>query len=806
MDSATRDGAYWRHGSVSPERPTPSPFPRTALPRLTAPCIYCGARVSAPDGSSHETVCESRPVECNMCGKEIRAALMEEHRSVCGTFRCALCRLELPHATLTEFNRARKAHALRCPALAQGDAAGKTACEYCAETVFAVELAEHLEACPERPVPCPHRGCLRTVALANVAAHAAECRYRPTRCDLCGEEMQAMRLLSHELKCLERPVPCPTCPALLKRGRAAEHQCPALLVDEDEERRRANKAAADAAAARLQASIEADLNRPAKRYALSPGGSGAAAGRSSTHDAEDDSDQEFTDEELARARAARTKAMRKTIASLDEAERLEKQREKERHERERDMERMQEQDRERERAERIAKMQKNLERLQRESQADGPTTAPTATEDEEQAATRIQAVFKGRKARIEADLARQEREEQTAAATKIQARFRGLRERAHNDEARRKLSEEENRAQHEAAVRIQGAARVRRAKLEAEERRRERAARQAEAKAEAEAATRIQAQFRGHRVRAHMAGREAVRDREEGEGNENGNEYDATQDRFEESREEAERAVCIHCMADFEDEAARLVHDGLCPKKLVMCVHDACDAVMPRSDLDAHVQQCEWRAIPCPHQGCPSEPPAIRLEEHVRYCEHAPAPSPPTREVAAPEPSEEPLSNGRCVVCGTRVAAEGLALHREIRCPAILRARAIMAKLTPSLGLKIKKLDAGAGVRVHSVAPGGPAELAGILDGDSVVSIDGAPVTTAQAFVDACKPIRAGGTAVFGVVRGPGGQPEPINVMFGAKNWEGLDLLTVIAIVAAGKANEEDYELFAEFEQQPYPG
>jgi membrane-associated protease RseP (regulator of RpoE activity) len=58
------------------------------------------------------------------------------------------------------------------------------------------------------------------------------------------------------------------------------------------------------------------------------------------------------------------------------------------------------------------------------------------------------------------------------------------------------------------------------------------------------------------------------------------------------------------------------------------------------------------------------------------------------------------------------------------------------------------------GVVIETVAPGGPAELAGLDPGDTLTAINSHPVTDANSVAAAIKGLHAGGQAVLGVSRG----------------------------------------------------
>jgi len=73
----------------------------------------------------------------------------------------------------------------------------------------------------------------------------------------------------------------------------------------------------------------------------------------------------------------------------------------------------------------------------------------------------------------------------------------------------------------------------------------------------------------------------------------------------------------------------------------------------------------------------------------------------------------------------------------------------------------------GPGVRVQQVMPGSAAEGSGIVAGDVIVAIDGAPVTDLRSFSDLLKARAPGDAAEVTVVRGD--EEQIIEAVLGAR-------------------------------------
>jgi membrane-associated protease RseP (regulator of RpoE activity) len=84
----------------------------------------------------------------------------------------------------------------------------------------------------------------------------------------------------------------------------------------------------------------------------------------------------------------------------------------------------------------------------------------------------------------------------------------------------------------------------------------------------------------------------------------------------------------------------------------------------------------------------------------------------------------------------------------------------------PFAGIAIDPYRQAQGAVVGAVAPGGPAEQAGIRAGDVIVSINGRPVTDAALVPEAIGGSKVGDTLEFGIVRG--GRQSVVRVKVGA--------------------------------------
>jgi len=84
----------------------------------------------------------------------------------------------------------------------------------------------------------------------------------------------------------------------------------------------------------------------------------------------------------------------------------------------------------------------------------------------------------------------------------------------------------------------------------------------------------------------------------------------------------------------------------------------------------------------------------------------------------------------------------------------------------PFVGIAIDPYRQAQGAAVGAVAPGGPAEQAGIRAGDVIVSINGRPVTDAAVVPEAIGGSKVGDTLEFGIVRG--GRQSVVRVKVGA--------------------------------------
>ncbi len=78
-----------------------------------------------------------------------------------------------------------------------------------------------------------------------------------------------------------------------------------------------------------------------------------------------------------------------------------------------------------------------------------------------------------------------------------------------------------------------------------------------------------------------------------------------------------------------------------------------------------------------------------------------------------------------------------------------------MAALTPELAARYE-LSTGEGVVVTDVAPGGPADRAGIREGDAILQVDRAPVQSAQGLRQALAKVKPGELVAVYLQRGGG--------------------------------------------------
>ena len=96
--------------------------------------------------------------------------------------------------------------------------------------------------------------------------------------------------------------------------------------------------------------------------------------------------------------------------------------------------------------------------------------------------------------------------------------------------------------------------------------------------------------------------------------------------------------------------------------------------------------------------------------------------------------------------------------------PAPVRAAEDANPGRPALGF-MPDYEAGVtGVLVGSLRPDGPAEAAGLLEGDVLIEVDGLPVDDVRMYVDALSSLTVGSTVEVVVVRGGEQKKLPIKV------------------------------------------
>ncbi|HUC38474.1 MAG TPA: trypsin-like peptidase domain-containing protein [Acidimicrobiales bacterium] len=85
------------------------------------------------------------------------------------------------------------------------------------------------------------------------------------------------------------------------------------------------------------------------------------------------------------------------------------------------------------------------------------------------------------------------------------------------------------------------------------------------------------------------------------------------------------------------------------------------------------------------------------------------------------------------------------------------RARLGVALAPPKVARRLRRsvgLPERDGLLVHAVEPGGPADRAGVREGDLIISVGGAPVTSADELAASLETGEAGGSVDLGLVRG----------------------------------------------------
>jgi putative serine protease PepD len=85
----------------------------------------------------------------------------------------------------------------------------------------------------------------------------------------------------------------------------------------------------------------------------------------------------------------------------------------------------------------------------------------------------------------------------------------------------------------------------------------------------------------------------------------------------------------------------------------------------------------------------------------------------------------------------------------------------------PVIGANVTDAPDGNGVELSGVEDGGPADAAGLADGDIVTSIDGKPVTALEQLIVAIRTHRPGDQVVLGYQRG--GKESEAKVTLGAR-------------------------------------
>ena len=105
-----------------------------------------------------------------------------------------------------------------------------------------------------------------------------------------------------------------------------------------------------------------------------------------------------------------------------------------------------------------------------------------------------------------------------------------------------------------------------------------------------------------------------------------------------------------------------------------------------------------------------------------------------------------------------QLLADGVAVHPYLGISG--------ARLTPEIATSLG-LPRSDGVLVREVAPGGPAEAAGIRPGDIVVGVNGQPVRTPEDLLSALRPTKPGDKARVELVRGD--EPVTVTVTIGAQ-------------------------------------